>query len=170
MAVPKIYRWKGSESPSENASIVGNEVARLMSECEERKETLDPGMVVSVAEDPANPLHSRFCWDNTKAAHLYRLIQARMLLERIEVSTQARKSDPPKWLPVVISPKQGEGYKSTVVALRNKKDSELILETCLREWRYWHQKWATLKDLSPFRKRIERLDADFKALPPTPPA
>lgn len=36
--------------------------------------------VVAVASDPAHPLHSRFEWDDEKAGHEYRLIQARRLI------------------------------------------------------------------------------------------
>ena len=41
---------------------------------------LDPETVVDVARDPDHPLHSHFEWDDSKAAHQYRLGQARALI------------------------------------------------------------------------------------------
>jgi hypothetical protein len=38
-----------------------------------------------VAGEPDNPLHSRFTWDNERAAHFYRLHEARNLLNSIRV-------------------------------------------------------------------------------------
>jgi hypothetical protein len=54
----------------------GEELLRIY---EERGE-LTPSIVVEEAEDEESPLHDRFEWDNDKAAHEYRLAQARTLI------------------------------------------------------------------------------------------
>ena len=36
--------------------------------------------VVAAARDPLSPLHSKFQWDDSKAAHRYRLWQARQII------------------------------------------------------------------------------------------
>lgn len=47
---------------------------------EENGGLLKPEIVVAEARPRSSPLHSRFTWDNTKAAHEYRLWQARQLI------------------------------------------------------------------------------------------
>jgi len=42
--------------------------------------------VVKMAESPASPLHSLFEWTDKKAAHAYRLIQARKIIKRCNMS------------------------------------------------------------------------------------
>lgn len=45
-----------------------------------------PADVVKVARDPKHPLHKRFDWDDTKAAHKWRLRQARDLIASVEIT------------------------------------------------------------------------------------
>ncbi len=45
---------------------------------------LTPASVVSDASDPASPLHSCFEWDDSVAAHKYRLEQARVLIRSVK--------------------------------------------------------------------------------------
>lgn len=44
---------------------------------------LTPQAVVDDARDPASPLHERFEWDDSTAAHQYRLSQARELIRTV---------------------------------------------------------------------------------------
>lgn len=46
---------------------------------------LSPEIVVQSARDPASPLHSRFEWDDTKAAEEHRRSQARTLIRSVRV-------------------------------------------------------------------------------------
>lgn len=46
---------------------------------------LRPGAVVEAARDESSPLHGAFCWDDTEAAHRYRLIQAQRLIRTFEI-------------------------------------------------------------------------------------
>jgi hypothetical protein len=46
---------------------------------------LTPEQVVETASDPDNPLHRLFDWNDSTAAHKYRLDQARALIRSVEV-------------------------------------------------------------------------------------
>lgn len=46
---------------------------------------LTPASVVNAARDPSSPLHAHFEWDESKAAHAYRLDQARALIRSVQV-------------------------------------------------------------------------------------
>lgn len=47
---------------------------------------LRPEDVLKDAADPDSPLHDRFQWDNEKAAHAYRLEQARQLIRSVTIT------------------------------------------------------------------------------------
>lgn len=47
---------------------------------------LTPEAVVRAAKDPTSPLHKRFEWDDSEAAHQYRLEQARRLIRSVMVT------------------------------------------------------------------------------------
>lgn len=53
---------------------------------------LTPDAVVAAASDPQSPLHNRFEWDDSKAAHQFRLEQARTLIRGVKmlVTTETR--------------------------------------------------------------------------------
>lgn len=64
-----------------------------------------PEAVVSTAENPQSPLHSHFCWDDTEAARLYRLVQARSLIRRVVIRREPEAS--PEFVNVTIQ--RGDG-------------------------------------------------------------
>lgn len=65
---------------------------RLMaSEMREGGGLLRPERLVERASNKKHPLHDFFCWDDTRAAHLYRVDQARELIRRVEVTVTANE-------------------------------------------------------------------------------
>jgi hypothetical protein len=53
---------------------------------------LTPEAVVQAAAEPSNPMHSSFEWDDTKAGHQFRLVQARTLIRAVHfVEVDGRK-------------------------------------------------------------------------------
>ena len=54
-------------------------------EIAERKGRIEPADIVEAARDPDHPLHGRFEWDDSKAAHSYRLIRAMLLIRRVKI-------------------------------------------------------------------------------------
>ena len=56
---------------------------------------LTPTIVVTVAADPAHPLHERFVWDDSEAARRYRLVQASGLIRSVSVVVERQDDKPP---------------------------------------------------------------------------
>ena len=56
---------------------------------------LTPSIVVTVAADPAHPLHERFVWDDSEAARRYRLVQASGLIRSVSVVVEREEDKPP---------------------------------------------------------------------------
>lgn len=55
----------------------------LLSELESESGNVTPERVVEVARDPDHDWHGRFLWDDTEAAHRFRLGQARALIRSV---------------------------------------------------------------------------------------
>lgn len=66
--------------------------------------------VVAAAADESSPLHSHFEWDNTKAAHRYRLSQARALIRSVQIPLRISDIvfEAPAFVPASIA---GGGYR-----------------------------------------------------------
>lgn len=60
-------------------------VDRLRWIYESNNNRIDPGEVVADAANPDSPLHDAFVWDDTKAAHEYRIGQAREMIRHVRV-------------------------------------------------------------------------------------
>lgn len=56
---------------------------------------LSPALVVEAAADPDHELHDRFTWDDTEAAHRYRLVEAGVLIRSVKVTIQRGDNQEP---------------------------------------------------------------------------
>jgi len=65
--------------------VIGEELERLRATSDLTAET-----VVKAARNAKSPLHGEFVWDDTKAAHRYRLVQARTLVRSVKVIKEGR--------------------------------------------------------------------------------
>lgn len=65
-------------------------------------------IVVQDAADPQSPIHHLFEWDDTKASHAYRLVQAGHLIRRVRVQiiNPAQQEEPLKVRAFVSTPSQ----------------------------------------------------------------
>ncbi len=78
---------------------------------------LDPELVVERAKDPTSPLYSHFEWDDTKAASLHRIRQARMLIRSVKIEVVVRD------VPMnVVSYIRDEGGYQNIVKVKPNAD------------------------------------------------
>lgn len=107
-------------------------------------------VVVEVAADKSSPLHSWFEWDDTEAAHQWRLQQARQLI-RVCVETWEPNQEPVRVFVNLTTDRyqeEGGGYRSTAVVLANAKMREQMLQDALEELGRVKKKYAQLKELT----------------------
>ena len=91
--------------------------------------TLDPEMVVDAAGDPDHPLHGHFEWDDAKAAHQYRLGQARALIAGQRMYLHMVTSGP-LFVHDATLPTSVAGYVSLLAA---KQDDETVVAILAEE-------------------------------------
>lgn len=109
---------------------------------------VNPHAVVAFARNPKTALHSRFQWDDTRAAHLYRIEQARCLL-RVFVTVHEETKRPYKvWASLPSDRTKQGGYRMTVDIMSHAARRQELLEMALAELRVFQEKYQSLKELS----------------------
>lgn len=108
-----------------------------------------PEHVVKAARSKSSPLHSKFEWDNNRAASAYRLSQARQLISVcVQILPGANK---PVSIFVSLSTdrtRRGGGYRSMVSVCSNSELREQMLQDALHELNAIQQKYEGLKQLA----------------------
>lgn len=112
---------------------------------------LHPERVVEEAESEASPLHGKFCWDDDKAAHEYRIFQARNLIRTtvryIEINGDTR----PMRVFVSLTPDRehdGGGYRDVVAVMSDNDMRRQMLEDAFGELGIFEVKYVHLKELT----------------------
>ncbi len=112
--------------------------------------------VLAEAESPKSPIHRYFEWDDTKAAKLYRLGQARKMIRCLVVVVE--QTETPAFHHVLVDDEPQSVYMSTKQARATPGIWDQILERALQEAISWKRRYKNLKELSPVVKAIEDLE------------
>jgi len=90
-----------------NKLTLKENIQSVVQEIYEKSGEVRASILVEKASDPESPAHEAFEWDNTKAGHEYRLIQARKWLVVIEIIVDKR---PTRLVHVPITISEDESY------------------------------------------------------------
>lgn len=102
--------------------------------------------VLEVAEDPANPLHPMFEWDDAQAAALFREEQARRVLRSITVQVN---DEPPRRVYAHVPAARGEGfYERQEIVVQHVDMFALALNEALSDVRAAQERVGELRRLS----------------------
>jgi hypothetical protein len=147
------YAWSPGARYSGDAQKVGTEIERI------RKAgagMLEPEAVLEHARSHNSVLHGYFEWDDTKAAHQYRVGQAGDLIRAVQVDVTRSNVEPPKTIRAFVSVKQGgeRSYTSTLHALSDEQLRAQVLATA----------WAELLALRRKYEHLEELGRIFAAM------
>ena len=109
---------------------------------------LDAELVVSLATDPAHPLHSYFEWDDTAAAHRWRIEQAGMLLRVTYRPDPEKPTELRAFMAVRGEDAPRSQYVPTSEALADPFTRELILRQMKREWIGFKRRYEDMAEFS----------------------
>jgi hypothetical protein len=118
--------------------------------------------VVEFARDETTALHRQFEWDDTEAAHQYRLEQARRVIRLRVTVTENLGSDRPIPMYVSLSSDRvipGGGYRPFVDVMSDEQMRAELLRQAMEEFKRVARKYHALEELSPVFAAIERLAA-----------
>ena len=129
-----------------------------------RDDLLQAVQVVKAAKSKRKypSLHSRFEWDDTRAAHQHRLKQAREMF--VEVLVIINDSGPVQAFISLESDqkKPGGGYRETVAVLSDRELRDELLQQVMDEFDYWREKYKHLKELAPIFAAADKVAAKRK--------
>lgn len=110
---------------------------------------LRPEDVVKAAKNPRSPLHARFNWDDTSAAHAWRLEQARHLI-RVFVTVMKTKGGNIESRMFVALSGEGAagGYRVLTDVLEDAGMRAMLLSDAYDDMRRFRQKYSALKELT----------------------
>jgi hypothetical protein len=146
-------------------SIIETELRKIA----ERDGKVTPDAVVEAARPKTSPLHSHFQWNNDKAAHEYRLWQARQLIA-VVVFERAPNDLQRTFTSVVLEKETSSGaviveraYVETKKALENPNLRQQILEEAIREAKHWSCKYRHFEELTSIVKAIDNFIEAYEA-------
>ena len=146
--------WQGQKV---RAEVVGREIEKLI---KENEGVVIPETVVRKAKPKRSPLHKCFEWDDKKAAHLYRIEQAKGLLRSVTVVIQESDDEEGETIEVRAFPcieSEGGNYYTTIASVMDSVEMSDQLESqILRELVYLRNKHKTYKK---FREVWQAVDA-----------
>ncbi|MFI4912921.1 MAG: hypothetical protein ACIAQZ_14770 [Sedimentisphaeraceae bacterium JB056] len=122
-----------------------NELRRI---AEENGGLLLPEVVVEKAKEKSNPLHDEFDWNDTTAAHKWRIEQCRALIRRITVILPQTK---PKEVRMYVSldrDRDTGGYRLIEDVISDPERLKELLRTAKNELRAFERKYSELTELS----------------------
>jgi len=97
---------------------------------------LKPSLVLKKAENKRSELHKHFEWDDSKASHNYRLIQARKLIRKVTIVFEEKENRMVHVPSIIREGKMGPGpdegvYKPITAVVRTIGDFELAYNEAL---------------------------------------
>jgi hypothetical protein len=117
---------------------------------------LTPELVLTTAKNKKHPLHASFEWDNTAAAHKWRIEQAARLIRASKFVAFLNKSDPEpirvrKW---IVLPGGESNYEPRVKAMKKVNVRTDYINRKLNELRAWCNETPDIEELAPLRKLL----------------
>ena len=127
----KEYSWGEGYSPKVKASVVGETLEQIESECGivTKEEFLER------SRDLDSPTHDLFEWNDSKAAEQYRLNQSQQIIGHLKITyVNAEKKEQKIRAYVNVSDQRfHSGYMATFAALSDDEKKEIVLGNIRKE-------------------------------------
>lgn len=157
MEALKKYQWiqKGFSK-----GIDPDEAIKELERIESEYGSLTAENLMTAATDEDSLFHSLFTWNDSEAARLYRLSEARHLLNNIEVRVIHDGSE--RRIPVFEVVKRPEGRVYKHVDSFTKEDIMQVKSDAVRAFNYWKSKLAVYKEFENIIPKIDEVISDIK--------
>lgn len=151
-----IYQWKKGSHHKVEPEVA----AEVMNDLAE-KGTLNAETLVDVSKDEGSPMHPEFDWDDTVAAHNWRLHQARNVINALVMIDDAEPEKEPIRVFLKIESVNQNQYESTQVLVRTQAGREAMIEQAERELNAFRAKYETILT---WTNSIESIDNAIKQI------
>jgi hypothetical protein len=148
-----IYQFKEGAHLKGDAQAVGERLEAIRS-----KAGLTPDAVVADAAEPKSVLHPLFDWNDTTAAHKWRLEQASYIIRSVTVTTEQDEPEERQFrafVPVTVDGHRS--YEATMTALADEDMRKQVLSQAYGELGAVARKYRELKELTEVVGAIDRV-------------
>lgn len=121
---------------------------------------LTPEVIVADAEEDASPLHPAFEWDDTVAAHSFRLDQARHLSRSIVIIRDAQPDAKPirAFVNICHDGDDENSYTSIEVAMADESLRKQVLNAAMKELKAFQNKYREYEELVDIMSAIQKTE------------
>lgn len=129
--------------------VIGEAIAKLGGK------DVRPAQVVEAARARNHPLHKHFEWDDTKAAHSFRLSQARAI-----ISCVSDKEHPKVQAFVSIKSAEGRSYQPIARVVSSVEMQMSLMKDARRDLQAFRARYGDLSEICDFvEEAIRKIDA-----------
>jgi hypothetical protein len=137
-----------------------DEAVKELERIEANYGALTPENILDAATPEDALFHPLFTWNNSEAARLYRLQEARHILNNIEVRIIHDGKE--KHIPVFEVVKRPEGRVYKHVDSFTKEDILQVKSDAVRAFNYWKSKLAVYKEFEAIIPKIDEVLSEIK--------
>lgn len=147
------YKWKTASYIKANADVAGKM-------CEDLEKTvgLTPETLLNANKAEDAPLHNEFEWDDTEAAHKYRLGQARHIIQCLVTVPEGQREEAIPVRAFVVTEEVAK-YEHINAVLKSENKYDIMLRQAMNELQAFKRKYAALKELAPLFETINEISA-----------
>jgi hypothetical protein len=145
--------WKVNGIYKANAQAVYDEIQQI-------GDTYTPEQIVEKATDESTELHKCFEWDDSAAAHKYRLSQAQGIVRcLVLVNEKVEDKELPKVRAIVSTNMRENTYEPVKITIRKVDSYERLKAEALRELEAFRKKYAVIEEIGDIIDELEAVIA-----------
>jgi hypothetical protein len=148
-----VYTWRPNTRTSVDAQTVGEALEGLAG-----NGLLHPPAIVEAAKPASSPLHSLFEWDDAVAGAAYRVVQARNVVQALEVEIVTREGEVRENVRAfvnIVTKTGDQGYVGMLWAASDKEVVRALLGKALDELNHWRRRYGDLVELGRLTNAID---------------
>lgn len=155
----KIYKATKGGITQDQAEVFGPLLEKMS---DGGKKALSAEVILEAAKSKSSPLHDYFEWDDTEAAHQWRLHKARILINHIEIEILNDGS------PIIVRqyahvtqdeliPVDQQGYLNIETVMSDKFLRDRTIRIALEEAEIWMRRYQMYRELGAIFEEIEKM-------------
>ena len=145
--------WKVKGIYKANAQTVYDEIQQI-------GDTYTPEQIVEKATDESTELHKCFEWDDSAAAHKYRLSQAQGIVRCLVLVNEKVEDKELRQTRAIVSTNMRENtYEPVKITIRNVDSYERLKAEALRELEAFRKKYAVIEEIGDIIDELEAIIA-----------
>ena len=148
------YKYRAGFRPAlKDPQIVGDKLQELR----DKNNGLTASIVIEEAKHKTSVLHGAFEWDDSKAAHQWRLHSARHLMRSVEIVSTSAEGDT-RSLPafVFVKTESGPQYESLARVLSDKELRTQVLERAEQRYKEYEEFLNVFESFGKTRQKLEQ--------------